>query len=82
MREIATVESRLLRMFTAEMNLEVSDADIDLIETGILDSLTFVDLLFRLEQEFGVKVAMESIETEQFRTIKKIAAFVLSARAA
>jgi acyl carrier protein len=76
MLDQAALEARILRMFTGEMNLPVADVDTDLIEAGILDSLVFVDLLFRLEKEFGIAVSIESVDADQLRTVRSIAKFV------
>jgi acyl carrier protein len=47
------------------------------VEEGILDSLAFVELLVCLEQEFAVQVPMDSVEIDNFRSIAKIAEFVV-----
>lgn len=63
------------------LHLEPPPSDLDLFETGVLDSLAFVELLLRLEQDLGVAVSVDDLELENFRTIERIAAFV-AARAA
>ena len=52
--------------------------DTDLLKTGILDSLQFVELLLRLEKEFGLTIALEDFEVDFFRSIDTIAAFVVN----
>jgi D-alanine--poly(phosphoribitol) ligase subunit 2 len=64
------------RFFCDRLNVNVPSADTDLFETGILDSLTFVDLLFHLEQQFDVRVSVDELEPDSFRTVGRIAAFV------
>jgi acyl carrier protein len=64
------------------MNVQVPSTEADLFESGVLDSLGFVDLLARLEQEFGLKISIEQIEVENFRCIEKIAQFVAQQRTA
>jgi acyl carrier protein len=61
--------------FSERLNVSVSSYDADLFETGILDSLTFVDLVLYLEQEFDVRVGGDELELENFRSVEKIAAF-------
>ena len=51
-------------------------SDADVFESGLLDSLAFVGLLARLEQEFGICISLEDIEIENFRCVAKIADFV------
>jgi len=66
------------RFFLEHLHVSVSSAGEDLFETGILDSLTFVDLILYLEQEFGIRVEADQLELENFRSIEKIAAFAAS----
>jgi methoxymalonate biosynthesis acyl carrier protein len=70
------VEERLAQLFQASLNLDVPTIDTDLFETGVLDSLAFVELLLMLEREFGVTTAVDDLEVDNFRTIGRIAAFV------
>jgi acyl carrier protein len=49
-----------------------------LLETGRLDSVGLVELLVRLEQRFGVRVELENLEIEQFRSVAAIATFILA----
>ena len=70
------LRDRLLRLFQDRLNLQVASPAIDLLETGLLDSLTFVQLLFHIEQEFGVSVGPDELEIENFRSVSEIARFV------
>jgi acyl carrier protein len=69
---------RLRKLFLEQLNVEVPSVEIDLLETGVLDSLRFVELLMHLEKEFGVVVSVEDLEIDQFRSIARIAEFVLN----
>lgn len=71
------VERRLAGWFVDRLQIEVPASDTDLLETGVLDSLGFVELLLHLEREFGVTVALERLELHHFRSIERIAAFLL-----
>ena len=68
--------SKVWSIFSNHLHLSVPSRDTDLFEEGILDSLVFVDLLVHLETEFGVVVAPEELEFDDFRTINRIASFV------
>lgn len=63
-------------LFAEKLHLQVPSLDTDLIETGLVDSLTFVEFLAQLEQEFDVHVSLEDLELDHFRTVTRIAAFV------
>ena len=54
----------------------------DLLDDGILDSLKFAELLLLLEQQFSIHVNVNALELDDFRSVDRIAQFVmqLSAR--
>jgi len=63
-------------LFAEKLHRQVPSLDTDLIDTGLVDSLTFVEFLAQLEQEFGVQVSLQDLELDRFRTVTRIAAFV------
>jgi acyl carrier protein len=68
-REIAQlINDRLL--------VEVRSPEDDLLASGVLDSLTLVQLLFDLERRFGVTIPLEELEIDDFRSINSIASLV------
>jgi D-alanine--poly(phosphoribitol) ligase subunit 2 len=74
--DTTTIIERLGALFTERFHIEVPSADTDLLETGILDSFQFVELLFQLEQHFGLRVSIEDIDLEDLRTLARIARLV------
>lgn len=62
--------------------VEPPAADTDLIESGLLDSLALVELIFALEQEFGLTLPLDALELDAFRSIETVAAFVENAQRA
>jgi acyl carrier protein len=70
------MQERIGKLILDAINIEVPSTDTDLFETGVLDSLAFVELLVRLEGEFGISIALEDLEIDQFRSIGRIAEFV------
>jgi acyl carrier protein len=66
----------LIRLFYERLNLSVTSYDADLFETGVMDSLTFVDLIVHLEQQFDIHIAADQLELEDFRSVAKIAGFI------
>ena len=67
---------RIARLFLTRLNLEVPSPETDLFDAGVLDSMAFVELLVRLEEEFGIEVPFDSLEIDNFRSIEHIARFV------
>jgi len=59
MSETRTVQDRIATWFLTTLKLDVPSADTDLFESGVLDSMAFVELLLNLERTFGLKVAVE-----------------------
>lgn len=72
----APLRDRIVELFSEKLNIEVASAETDLMETGALDSLALVELLFHLEQELGIKIALESLDLENFRSVARIADFI------
>ena len=71
-----TVENQVTELFARRLEVELPAADTDLFEVGILDSLRFVELLAALEESFGVRVSIEELEIDDFRSLSRIAAFI------
>ena len=59
--------------------VEIPGPDFDLLDSGVLDSLTFVDLVFEIEQRFGVVLDIENLDLESLRTPASLGAAVLEA---
>ena len=76
MADTKTLESRLVRLFAEKLNVEVPSVETDLIDTGLVDSLAFVEFLAQLEAGFGIHVSIEDLEIDRFRTISRIARFL------
>lgn len=48
--------------------------DEDLVDTGVLNSMHFVELLYLIEAELGAEISMDDVTTDDFRTIANIQA--------
>lgn len=80
MREQDRLETRITSLFEESLNVSVPSRETDLFESGGLDSLVFVELLVLMEREFGVSVALEEMELDNFRSIARIAEYLRSQR--
>lgn len=76
----AQVIDRVQRLFVETLNTSAPSADADLIDSGLLDSLALVELLFALEREFGVTIPLEELDIDTFRSVRSIADLVEGAR--
>ena len=54
--------------------------DDDLIDAGVLDSLTFVELILELEQRFELAIDITALELDDLRSVVKIVEFVARQR--
>lgn len=52
------------------------DLDMDLFEEGLIDSLAFAELLFSIEDNFGVVIAPSEVERTDINTANKIIALI------
>lgn len=68
--------NQILELFENDLYVEVASPDMDLFETGILDSSLIVEMLTILEERFGVQIAIEKLELDSLRSIKSIAKLV------
>src|SRR5437016_5154355 len=51
---------------------ESVEADLDLIENRLIDSLSFVEFVFTIESASGVSIDVETIDVDDFRTLSAI----------
>jgi D-alanine--poly(phosphoribitol) ligase subunit 2 len=74
--------ARLQRIFEESLNMSAPAPREDIIESGLLDSLALVTLLFEIEQQFGLEIPLESLEIDDFRNIAGIAQLLIEAASA
>lgn len=56
--------------------------DLDLLESGLLDSLLLMDLIFRLEEKYGIRFDGDDVNPSNFRSISAIIDLVIDQVAA
>lgn len=78
MFENDSIRQRLARIFEDDLGLEVPAADADLFNSGIMDSLAFVDMLLKIEHEFDITLSLDTVEFDRFKSIESIAEFIAS----
>ncbi|MFF5787179.1 phosphopantetheine-binding protein [Streptomyces sp. NPDC012693] len=66
---LQTVKSWILERHPERQDIA---PDLDLIENRLIDSLSFVEFVFLLEQESGTAIQMETLEVESIRTLAAI----------
>ena len=76
--DLSPLIHRLSGMFVERFSIEVPSPDTDLLESGILDSLQLVELLLHLEQGFGFRVSIETLELDNLRTLRRLAGVLVA----
>ena len=69
-------------LLSEKLTTQVASLDTDLLETGVLDSLTVVGLLVQIEERFGLTVEMEDLEIDDLRSIRSITHLISRRKAA
>lgn len=72
------MEENVLEMLVELCDDEVvrEDLDVELFETGLIDSLGFTELLVDIEDRFGVVISPSELEREEMNTPCKIIALI------
>ena len=61
------------RMNMFEISQSELDADFDLVKSGLLDSMAFVDMIGALEEQLGVEIDFDQVmEDERFTTLSGV----------
>lgn len=76
MPELAALQTRVEAIFADRLNLIVPAADTDLFATGVLDSLSFVELLAELERQWDIKIGLANLDLAHFSSVARIAAYL------
>ena len=75
-----TIESRLKSMIVERLFLKVAPTDIDdeksLVDEYGADSVSLLELVVGIEEEFGTPVEDEDFDVANFSTVARLAAFV------
>nr|WP_325217187.1 D-alanine--poly(phosphoribitol) ligase subunit DltC [uncultured Oscillibacter sp.] len=72
------MEDRIIDLLVeiCEDELVRENLDMDLFESGMMDSLAFAELIFGLEDKYGIVISPSEIKRENMNTPRKILAEV------
>ena len=72
-------KSKLLEVLAdiCEDDVVLSDLDVDLFESGLLDSIAYMELLLEIERELNVSIAPSEVEKDDVNTPAKLIEVVL-----
>jgi acyl carrier protein len=60
--------------------MKVGSPEDDLLATGVLDSLTLIQLLVHLEERFGIRIPLNELQIEDVQSISAMARLVANHR--
>ena len=66
------LQQQIIEMLSERFEAKL-DSEVDLLETGIVDSVKIVELVLAIEQRFGVSLPFEELEIDDFRTVLRLA---------
>jgi acyl carrier protein len=58
------------------VSLSELDDDLDIFESGVVNSLFAIELMTFLEKAFSIKVTMDDLDMDNFKTVNATSAFV------
>jgi methoxymalonate biosynthesis acyl carrier protein len=58
------------------VNLQELDDDFDIFEAGLVNSLFAIELMTFLEKAFDIKITMDDLDMENFKTVNSTGRFV------
>jgi D-alanine--poly(phosphoribitol) ligase subunit 2 len=73
MEKLDQLQQRIAAIFAERFETRLESDDVDLLETGLVDSVRIVELVLEIEQRFGVSLPFEELEIEDFRTVPRLA---------
>ena len=69
-------EEAVVRIYREALDIEVDSLDVDVFDSGLLDSLGLVMLVSEIEERFGLRIPFETLEIDEFRTVRSLARVV------
>lgn len=72
----AALVVRIQDLIRDTLLVEVESADVDLIDTGLIDSLALVTLITEIEQELAIQLPLDDFDVDRFRSAEQIADYV------
>lgn len=73
-----TIKDSIKGILLNRLQVQVPAHDTELMETGLLDSMSLIELITALEETFNITIPFEDLELDNFRSINTIENFVLS----
>jgi D-alanine--poly(phosphoribitol) ligase subunit 2 len=79
-QDLATATTNVQDLLREQLLVDVGSPEEDLLSSGLLDSLTLVQLLVSIEERFGVRIALSDLQLDDIRSISSIANLIANRR--
>ncbi|OLT06592.1 hypothetical protein BJF90_16110 [Pseudonocardia sp. CNS-004] len=66
----------ILELIRDRLNIDVADVDVDMIETGVLDSIALVTLITAIEEAHSCELPLDDFDIENFRSARRITQYL------
>jgi acyl carrier protein len=70
----------VLELIRDRLNIDVADIDVDMIETGVLDSIALVTLITAIEEALSCELPLDDFDIENFRSARRISQYLEASR--
>ena len=75
-----TVSDEILLFILSSVNQKQLEQDVDIFETGLVSSLFAIELMAFLEHQYTIKVTLEDLDMDNFKSVNNIVEFVTRKR--
>ena len=80
-QDIANATASIQLLLRDQLLVDVDSPEEDLLSSGLLDSLTLVQLLVSIEERFGVKIPLSDLGLDDIRSVASIANLIANRHA-
>ena len=74
------LEEKIAEVLQEQFLVRSASPEDDLVDSGVVDSLTLIQLLVQLEQQFAVTIPLTEIEIEDIRSVRSLARLIATRR--
>jgi acyl carrier protein len=78
MHSVLDIKQFIIEEFLPDSDASRLDDDLDLIQSGIVDSLGVLKIVAAIENELGVSIEPELLDAENYRTTAAIGSLIRS----
>jgi len=67
---------QIIQLLAERVHIEAPSVETDLMGAGLLDSLSLVELMTGLEEQFDIRISFDEIEIDNFSSVARIVEYV------